>query len=180
MNSLKGFKVAILVADGFQQIEMTGPKEALDQAGALALIVSPVKGKVKGFKGQEWGDEFLVDKALDQAKAEDFDGLILPGGSLSPDTLRDNPIAVDFVKGFIKSDKPIAAICRGSLILINAGDVKGKKMTSWPSIKEDLIKAGALWEDNEVVKAGYMITSRNPGDVPVFSAATVDLFSKFC
>ncbi len=180
MNSLKGFKVAILVADGFQQIEMTGPKEALDQAHALTAIVSPIKDKVKGFKGQVWGDEFLVDKALDQAKSEEFDGLVLPGGSLSPDTLRDNPLAVDFVKGFIKSDKPIAVICRGSLILINAGAVKGKKMTSWPSIKEDLIKAGALWEDNEVVKDGNMITSRNPGDVPVFCTAMLKLFSEFC
>lgn len=179
MDVLKGIKVAMLVADGFQQVEMTGPKKTLEEAGALVTIVSPVSGKVKGFKGASWGDEFNVDKKLDQAKSEEFDALVIPGGSLSPDTLQATSVAIDFVKGFISSRKPIAAICRGPLVLIAANGVKGKKMTSWPSIREDLVKAGALWVDEEVVKDENMITSRNPNDVPVFSKAAVNLFSEF-
>ncbi len=179
MDVLKGIKVAILIADGFQQIEMTGPKKALEEAGALTTIVSPINGKVKGFKGASWGDEFTVDRTLDQVKSEEFDAIVLPGGSISPDTLQANSMAVDFVKGFISSRKPIAAICRGPLILISANAVKGKKMTSWPSIRENLINAGALWVDEEVVKDDNMITSRNPNDVPVFSKAAVKLFSEF-
>lgn len=178
MGQIKGLKVAILVADGFEQVEMTEPKKALDQAGALTTIISPSKGKVKGWKMKTWGDEFPVDKELGQAKAEDFDALLLPGGVMNPDTLRTIPEAVNFVKSFAKSHKPIAAICHGPSILINADLVRGKTITSWPSIKVDLLNAGAKWVDEEVVKDDIILTSRQPDDIPAFNKAMIELFSQ--
>lgn len=178
MENIKGIKVAILVSDGFEQSEMTEPKKALDAAGAETKIVSPTKGKVKGWKMKNWGDEFPVDIALNQAKADEFDALLLPGGVMNPDTLRMNPEAVDFVKSFVKSQKPIAAICHGPWTLINAEGVKNKKLTSWASIKTDLINAGAKWVDEEVVKDGNLITSRKPDDIPAFNRAMIDLLSQ--
>lgn len=175
--SLKGLRVAILVADGFEQSELEEPKKALDQAGALTSIISPVIGKVKGWKKKNWGDEFQVDKELGKVKAEDFDALLLPGGVMNPDTLRMNPAAINFIKGFIASEKPIAAICHGPWTLINAEGVKNKKMTSWASIKADLINAGAKWVDQEVVKDGHLVTSRKPDDIPAFNKAMIELFS---
>lgn len=176
--NLKGLKVAILVANGFEQSELAEPKKALDQAGAQTIIVSPVKGKVKGWKSKDWGDEFPVDKELSQARAENFDALLLPGGVMSPDTLRMNPEAVNFVKEFVKSHKPIAAICHGPWTLINAEAVKGKTITSWPSIKTDLINAGAKWIDSEVAKDNNLVTSRKPDDIPAFNKAMIELFSQ--
>lgn len=176
-NQVKGLRVAILVADGFEQSEMTEPKKALDMAGAKTTVVSPVKGKVKGWKAKNWGDEFPVDKDLSGAKADDFDALLLPGGVANPDTLRMNPAAVEFIKGFVKSSKPIAAICHGPWTLINAEAVKGKTMTSWPSIKTDLINAGAKWVDKEVVKEENLVTSRKPEDIPAFNKAMIELFA---
>lgn len=176
-NNIKGLRVAILIADGFEQSEMTEPKKALDQAGAKTTIVSPVKGKVKGWKMKNWGEEFQVDKELSQAKAEDFDALLLPGGVMNPDTLRMNPAAVNFVKSFVKAHKPIAAICHGPWTLINAEAVKGKTITSWPSIKTDLINAGAHWVDQEVAKEDNLVTSRKPDDIPAFNRAMIELFS---
>jgi protease I len=175
---LKGLKVAILIADGFEQSEMTEPKKALDQAGAQTTIVSPTKGKVKGWSKKNWGDEFTVDKELNQAKAEEFDALLLPGGVMNPDTLRMNPAAVNFVKSFVKSHKPIAAICHGPWTLINAEAVRGKTITSWPSIKTDLINAGAKWVDEEVAKDDNLVTSRKPDDIPAFNTAIIELFSR--
>lgn len=177
-QKLNGLKVAILVADGFEQVEMTEPKKALDQAGAKTTIISPSKGKVKAWKHTVWGDEFTVDKELNQAKAEDFDALLLPGGVMNPDTLRINPAAINFVKSFVKSHKPIAAICHGPWTLINAEAVEGKKMTSWPSIKIDLINAGANWVDQEVVKDDNIVTSRKPDDIPAFNKTIIELFSQ--
>lgn len=177
-QDVKGLKVAILVENGFEQVEMTEPKKALEQAGAKTEIVSPSKGKVKGWKIKEWGDEFQVDKELNQAKAEQYDALLLPGGVMNPDHLRMNEKAVDFVKHFVQAKKPIAAICHGPWVLINAEAVKGKKMTSWPSVKTDLINAGAQWVDQEVVRDQNMVTSRKPDDIPAFNKAMLELFAE--
>jgi len=171
-------KVAILVADGFEQVEMVEPKKALDEAVFQTVIISPVKGKVKGWKSKNWGDEFSVDIPLDQAKAEEFDALLLPGGVMNPDTLRANAAAVNFVKSFVSAHKPIGAICHGPWILINAEAIKGKKMTSWQSIKTDLINGGANWVDQEVVVDNKLVTSRQPADIPAFNKAIIELFQK--
>lgn len=170
-------KVAILVADGFEQVEMTEPKKALDLAGFQTVIVSPSKGKVKGWNSKNWGEEFNVDMRLDLARPEEFDALLLPGGVMNPDTLRMNEKAVNFVKWFVKEHKPIAAICHGSLTLINAEGVKGKTLTSYPAIKIDLVNAGANWVDREVVKDEQLVTSRKPDDIPAFNKAMIELFN---
>lgn len=175
-SNFKGLKVAILVADGFEQSEMVEPKKALEQAGYKTLIISPVKGKVKGWKSKNWGDEFVVDKELAQVKSEEFDALLLPGGVANPDTLRMNSQAIEFIKGFLKAHKPIGAICHGPWPLINAEGVKGKTMTSWASIKQDLINAGASWVDREVVIDGLLVTSRKPDDIPAFNKALIEVF----
>ncbi len=172
----KKLKVAILVADGFEQSEMTEPRKALEQAGVQTVLISPLKGKVKGWKSKNWGDEFPVDKELDQARPEDYDALLLPGGVSNPDTLRLNATAIRFIKHFVDTDKPIAAICHGPWPLINAEGVRGKTMTSWPSIQIDLINAGAHWVDKQVVQDGHLITSRKPDDIPAFNEAMLNLF----
>ncbi len=169
-------KVAILAADGFEQSELEEPKRALEQAGVKTVVVSPVKGKIKGWKGKDWGTDVPVDLDLEKARAEDFDALLLPGGLFNPDTLRMNPKAVDFVRGFVKSHKPIGAICHGPWMLINAEGVRGKKMTSYASIQVDLINAGAKWVDQEVVTDGNIVTSRSPKDLPAFNEAIIELF----
>jgi protease I len=178
MGNIKGLKVAILVADGFEQSELAEPKKALEEAGAETYVVSPVKGKVKGWKGKDWADDVPVDLDLGKAKAEDFDALLLPGGVINPDTLRINPTAIEFIKGFVKTHKPIAAICHGPWTLINAEAVKGKTITSWPSIKTDLINAGAKWVDKEVAIDDQLVTSRKPDDIPAFNKAIIELFSQ--
>lgn len=175
-QKLKGFKVAILVADGFEHSEMLEPKKALEEAGATTSIISIKKGKVKSWKLKNWGDEFSVDLDLTEAQKEEFDALLLPGGIISPDILRMNPSAVNFVKTFVKAHKPIAAICHGPWTLINAEAVKGKKITSWPSVKIDLINAGANWVDQEVAKDENLVTSRKPDDIPAFNKAVIELF----
>jgi protease I len=177
-QNIKGLKVAILIADGFEQVEMTEPRKALEQAGAKTFIISPSKGKVKGWKMKNWGDEFNVDKELNQAKAEEFDALLLPGGVMNPDILRLNDHAINFIKSFVKSHKPIAAICHGPWTLINAEAVRGKTLTSWPSIKIDLINAGAKWVDKEVIKDDNIVTSRKPDDLPAFNKTMIELFSQ--
>lgn len=176
-NILNGIKVAILVDNGFEQVEMTDPRKALDQAGAQTHLISPAKNKVKGWQHTKWGDDFIVDVPLDQANPSDYDALLLPGGVMNPDHLRMNSKAVEFVKQMVKANKPVAAICHGPWTLINAEAVKGKKMTSWPSIKMDLINAGANWVDEEAVKDGRLVTSRKPDDIPAFNKAMIELFS---
>lgn len=173
-KKLEGKRVAILVTDGFEQSELTGPKEALEREGATCQIVSPKDGKVKGWQHVKWGDEFTVDLALDQAKAEDFDALVLPGGQMNPDVLRMNPAAQSLVRGFHEAGKTIGAICHGPWLLIDAGVAKGKKLTSWESIRTDLRNAGAVVVDEEVVIDGNIVTSRKPDDIPAFSAALVE------
>lgn len=174
----KGLKVAILITDGFEESEMIEPKKALENAGAHTTIVSPSKGKIKSWKNKNWGDEFPVDKEIKHVKAEEFDALLLPGGVINPDNLRMSQDAINFIKHFVKSHKPIAAICHGPWTLINAEGVRGKRITSWPSIKTDLINAGANWVDEEVAIDENLVTSRKPEDIPAFNKAMIELFSQ--
>lgn len=176
-ETLRGKRIAILVANGFEQIELTEPRKALDQAGAITQVVSPEQSKVKGWNMKEWGNEIPVDVPLQDAKPQDYHALLLPGGVMNPDHLRMNPEAVSFVKDFIDAGKPIAAICHGPWTLIEAGAVEGRTMTSWPSLKTDLTNAGAQWEDREVIRDGKLVTSRKPDDIPAFNREMIDLFA---
>lgn len=177
-SHLNGLRVAILIDDGFEQVEMTKPRDALDQAGALTKIVSPQKKTVKGWKFTEWGDEFPVDLALERAKADDFDALLLPGGVMNPDHLRAETKAVEFVKAFFDADKPIAAICHGPWTIIEAGEAAGRRIAAFPSIKTDLRNAGAEWIDEEVVIDGNLVSSRKPDDIPAFNREMLKQFAK--
>lgn len=176
-ENLKGKKIAILATDGFEQVELTEPKKALENAGATTHVISPKDGKIKGWKFTEWGDSVKVDKTLDQAKPEEYDALVLPGGVMNPDHLRTDLKAVDFVRRFAQSGKSVAAICHGPWTLIEAGVVRGKTMTSWPSIRTDLKNAGAHWVDQEVVVDGQFITSRKPDDIPAFCGKIIEFLS---
>ena len=177
-RSLKGKKVAILVTHGFEQVELTAPKQALEQAGAQADIVSPAEGKVKGWKSGNWADELTVDVPLASARPDQYDALLLPGGVINPDRLRITPGAVEFVQAFVQARKPVAAICHGPWTLINAGAVRGRTMTSWPSLRVDLQNAGAQWVDREVVVDGGLVTSRKPDDIPAFNAKMIEEFAE--
>jgi protease I len=177
-STLEGTRIAILVENGFEQVELTEPRKALEQAGAKTTLVSPVEGKVKGWKSTDWGDDLPVDQPLDASRAEDFDALLLPGGVMNPDKLRVNPRAVGFVKAFVDAKKPIAAICHGPWTLIEAGAVRGRRMTSWPSLATDLRNAGADWVDEEVVTDRDLVTSRKPADIPAFVRETIEVFAK--
>jgi protease I len=177
-NDLTGKRVAILVADGFEQVELTKPKKALEKAGAETDIVSPSGDKVQGWEHDEMGDEFEVDVPLNEAKASDYDALLLPGGVMNPDTLRTIPAAVEFAKHFFEEGKPVAAICHGPQLLIEAGVVKGRKMTSFPSLKTDLKNAGADWVDEVVVCDQGLVTSRKPDDIPEFNEKMIEEFAE--
>ncbi|MEJ7731707.1 MAG: type 1 glutamine amidotransferase domain-containing protein [Polyangiaceae bacterium] len=173
-QKLDGKRVAILATDGFEQSELTSPKAALEKAGAEVEVVSLKAGKIKGWKHTDWGDEVAVDTELSMADAGSYDALVLPGGVMNPDKLRADDKAVAFVKAFVDAGKPIAAICHGPWTLIDAGAVKGRTMTSYPSIKTDLINAGAKWVDQEVVVDGGIVTSRKPDDLEAFNAKTIE------
>jgi protease I len=175
---LSGMKVAILVADGFEQVELTKPKKALEEAGAETLIVSPAKGHVRGWQHFDKADEFPVEVPLDAADAASFDALLLPGGVANPDQLRTLPRAVAFVRAFFDTGKPVAAICHGPWTLVEADVVKGRTITSWPSLKTDLKNAGAHWVDREVVVDEGLISSRKPDDIPAFNRKMIEEFSK--
>ena len=177
-QQLNGKRIAILVADGFEQVELTEPKQALELAGATTQIVSPANRQVKGWNHTEWGDQFAVDLPLEQARPDDFDALLLPGGVMNPDKLRMNKQAVQFVKSFFTAGKPIAAICHGPWTLIEAGAVRGRKMTSYESIKTDLQNAGATWVDQEVVNDQGIVTSRKPADIPAFNLKMIEEFAE--
>jgi protease I len=177
-QSLKGKAVAILVADGFEQVEMTEPRKALNEAGARTELISPAKGKVKGWQHTRWGDEFPVDKPLDQAKPDDYAALLLPGGVMNPDKLRMDQNAVAFVKSFVDSGKPVAAICHGPWTLAEAGVIDGRTLTSYPSIQTDLKNAGANWVDQEVVVDNGLVTSRKPDDIPAFNRKMLEEFAE--
>lgn len=174
---LEGKRVAILVAKGFEQIELVEPRKALDEAGAKTVLISPEKDRVRGWKFVDWGDWFPVDVPLSEARAVDYDGLLLPGGVINPDKLRIDEAAIKFVRHFVADDKPIAAICHGPWTLIEAGAVRGRTMTSWPSLRTDLRNAGANWVDEEVVVDGGLVTSRKPGDLPAFNQAMLAEFA---
>ena len=171
---LNGKKVAILVAEGFEQSEMVEPRKALEQAGAKTEIVSPAQGEVQGWNHFDKAERFNVDVPVAQAKAGDYDALLLPGGVANPDQLRANPKAVQFVKQFFDSGKPVGVICHGPWTLIEAGVVRGRTMTSWPSLRTDLVNAGAKWVDQEVVTDNGLVSSRKPADVPAFSRKLIE------
>jgi PfpI family intracellular protease len=176
-DNLEGLNVAILVTDGFEQVELTEPRKALDEAGATTKIVSPKRDRVRAWYFTEWSVEFPVDVTLDQAKPEDFDALMLPGGVINPDSLRIQPKAVAFAKAFFDAGKPVAAICHGPWTVIETGAARGRRMTSWPSLKTDLKNAGADWVDEEAVVDKGLVTSRKPDDIPAFNRGTIKLFS---
>src|SRR5262245_10580727 len=177
-KTLEGRRVAILVADGFEQIEMTEPKAALERAGARTSIVAPPAQSVQGWKHFDKADHFAVDVSLDDARSSDFDALLLPGGVANPDQLRINPKAVSFIRGFFDAGKPVAAICHGPWPLIDAGVTKGRMVTSWPSLRADLTNAGAKWVDQEVVTDNGLVTSRKPDDIPAFNRKMIEEFAE--
>jgi protease I len=177
-DELKGKKIAALVDNGFEQSELIEPKKALEQAGAEVHIVSPQTGEVKGWQHTDWGQKVRVDRELSSARPADYDGLLLPGGVMSPDRLRANPKAVGFVQEFVTANKPIAAICHGPWTLIETGAVKGRRVTSWPSLKTDLTNAGASWVDEQVVVDRGLVTSRKPDDIPAFNRKMIEEFAE--
>lgn len=176
---LDGFRVAILAADGFEKSELFETKQALDELGASTSVVSVKPGAIRSWDDGDWGEKISVDLTLAEAKTEEFNALLLPGGVMSPDTLRIHPDAVAFVQAFVDAAKPIAAICHGPQMLIETSFVRGRKMTSWPSLKTDLENAGAEWVDEEVVYDQGLITSRKPADIPAFNQAMIDEFRAY-
>lgn len=177
-SKLRGKKIAILATDGFEQVELTEPRKALDEAGSATVLIAPKPGEIRAWKTKEWADSVKVDKTIEDANPNDYDALVLPGGVMNPDRLRMDPGAVNFVRQFVSSGKPIGAICHGPWMLLEAGAVSGKTVTSWPSLKTDLKNAGANWVDQEVASDGVLITSRNPDDIPAFSRAIIDAVSR--
>src|SRR6202040_3853026 len=177
-ETLQGVKVAILVTDGFEQVELSEPRKALDQAGADTRVVSPKGDEVRGWNFTDWGQTLPIDVKLDEARPQDFDALLLPGGVINPDKLRMIPAAVAFVKALFDADKPVAAICHGPWTIIETGEARGPRMTSWPSLRTDLRNAGANWVDEQTVLDCGLLTSRNPDDIPAFNPAMIELFSK--
>lgn len=178
MQNLKGKRVAILVENGFEQVELTEPKEVLERSGAQTFIVSPARNRVRGWNHTEWGNEFTVDIPLSTANPMDFDALLLPGGVMNPDKLRLDPKAIEFIRAFFEQRKPVAAICHGPWPLIDAGVVSGRTVTSWPSLSTDLKNAGANWVDQEVVVDRGLVTSRKPDDIPAFNEKMIEEFSE--
>lgn len=174
MKKLLDKKVAILATDGFEQVELSKPWEALGKEGAELHLVSLEAGNIQGFHHTDKGDEFKVDKVIDDVSASDYDGLVLPGGVHNPDALRMSKDAMAFVKEFFEQKKPVAAICHGPWALVETGVVKGRKVTSWPSLKTDIENAGGTWVDEEVVVDNGLTTSRNPDDLPAFCAKTIE------
>lgn len=177
MAELDGMKVAILAAEGFEQAELLEPRKALEEAGAETFVVSPARGEVQGWKHFDKADKVKVDVPLEQANASAFDALLLPGGVANPDQLRTQPRAVQFVRDFFQVGKPVAAICHGPWTLIEADVVRGRTITSWPSLQTDLRNAGAQWVDQEVVVDEGLVSSRNPQDIPAFNRKMIETFA---
>jgi len=171
-------RVMILATDGFEQSELTGPKERLEEAGFETVVVSPESGQIRGWQHTDWGDSVDVDMTLSEVKASDFDALVLPGGQINPDKLRLEEQAVQIVRHFVEADKPVAAICHGPWLLGEAGAAEGRTLTSWPSIRTDLRNAGATVVDEEVVTDRNIITSRNPDDIPAFANALIEMLNQ--
>ncbi|WP_149193748.1 type 1 glutamine amidotransferase domain-containing protein [Luteimonas suaedae] len=170
-------RIAVLATNGFEQSELMEPRAKLKEAGFTVDVIAPQAGEIRGWKEKDWGDTVPVDLALSQARPEDYDALVLPGGVINPDNLRREPKAVDFVRAFDQAGKPLAAICHGPWMLAEAGAAKGREVTSWPSLRTDLENAGARWKDAEVVTDGHVITSRKPDDIPAFTQAVIDAVS---
>ncbi len=180
-NELKGLKVAILAADAFEFVELAEPKKAIEAAGAKTEIISLKSGKIQGWNHDKPGDDsntFKVDKTIADAKASNYDALLLPGGVKNPDTMRVDAGAVHFVRSFFDENKPVAAICHGPWMLVEAGVVKGRKLTSWPSLKTDITNAGGDWTDQEVVTDRGLVTSRKPDDIPAFNKKLIEEFAE--
>jgi len=177
-NDLTGKRVAILATDGFEQSELIKPKEALEQAGARTTVVSPEAGEITGWNNEDWGDSVEVDEELSSANPDDFDALLLPGGVQNPDKLRTLPEAVKFVRAFFEAGKPVAAICHGPQLLIEADVLHNRTVTSFPSIKTDLRNAGAYWVDKAVVVDQGLVTSRRPADIPRFNERMIEEFAE--
>jgi deglycase len=177
-RKLDGKKVAILVADGFEQVEMTKPREALNEAGANTKIVSLKPGKIQGMNHADKGDKFDVDLTLNEARPEEFDALLIPGGLYNPDSMRTNEKALAFARHFFREGKPVAAICHGPQVLISADLVRGRKITSWPAIQVDMRNAGARWVDEEVVVDNGLVSSRKPDDIPAFNTKMIEEFAE--
>jgi protease I len=173
-NKLINKKVAVLVANGFEESEFTEPVKALKESGATVDVISLKEGEVKAWSKKNWSNSYPVDKVIGEVDAKDYDALVLPGGVMNPDQLRTNEEVIGFVAGFFDDGKPIAAICHGPWTLIETGELKGRVVTSYPSIKTDLINAGAKWVDREVVVDNGLVTSRNPQDLPAFCAKMVE------
>lgn len=174
MSALTGKRILILATHGFEQSELDIPHAALQKAGATVDIVSPEAGEIKGWQNKDWGRHVSVDRTLDQARAEDYDAIVLPGGQMNPDTLRGNDKALGLIKSFFDQGKVVAAVCHGPWLLIDTGIAKGRKVTSYKTIKQDLINAGASWQDAEVVTDKGIVTSRKPDDLPAFVAKIVE------
>lgn len=171
-------RVAILAADGFEQVELEKPKQALEEAGATVSIVSPASGQIQGMNHADKGDKFDVDFPLEHAKPEEFDALMIPGGLMNPDTLRSTPAALEFTRAFFQSGKPVAAICHAAWVLIDAGVVSGRRLTSWPAIQTDVKNAEGNWVDEEVVVDRGLVTSRKPDDIPAFNKKMIEEFAE--
>lgn len=176
--SLKGKKVALLATDGFEESELFEPKKALEEAGAEVILVSLKKGEIKAWKDGNWGRTIPVDMSLDEADPEDFEALLLPGGVMNPDKLREDEQAVAFAQSFVDDEKPIAAICHGPQLLIETGILTGRKVTSYPSVRTDIQNAGGEWHDAEVMTDHGLVTSRKPADIPAFNKKMIEEFAE--
>jgi len=176
MAGLSGRKIAVLATDGVEQVELTEPVRALKAASADVVVIAPKGGRIQGMNHHDKGDRLTVDQEIATASPDRFDALVLPGGVANPDTLRTIPEAVAFVRHFVQTNKPVAAICHGPWTLIEADGVRGRRMTSWPSLRTDLRNAGATWEDKSVVVDGMLVTSRKPDDLPDFCREMTRLF----
>ena len=177
-SSLSGKRVAILATDGVEQVELTEPRKALDSAGALTKVVSPKPGSIKGWNHTNWGDPIKVDVTLENTSPDDYDALLLPGGVMNPDHLRTNASAVNFLRAFFEAGKPVAVICHGPWLLVEADVVRGRNVTSWPSLQTDLRNAGANWTDSQVVTDHGLVTSRKPDDIPAFNKKMIEEFAE--
>lgn len=177
-DQLSGKTIAILATEGFEQVELEHPRDALQRAGATTHLISPETSRVRAWDEENWGDTFDVDVTLAEARVDDYDGLLLPGGVLNPDQLRMEKEAMDFIRAFFEKGKPVAAICHGPQLLIEADVVRGRRLTSYPSVKRDLMNAGAEWVDQPVVVDNGLVTSRTPDDLPDFIAKMLEEFAE--
>jgi protease I len=177
-DKLKGRRVAILATDGFEGAELTKPRQALTAEGAITVVIAPKNGKIKAWEHDHWGDAIKVDQTLDEANPDDFDALLLPGGVINADAIRQEPRAVDFVRSFASAGKPLAVICHAPWLLVEADIVRGRTVTSWPSLKTDLRNAGANWLDEQVVVDNGLVTSRKPDDIPAFNRKMIEEFAE--